>query len=125
LNARPFSDSEHEGGMLQQELFLGEQQDHFRPRWHRLPGLVSSGDLRGLDGSDGGCSGCAGGGPATAKRGESLCLPVLCHIHCLRFILHAEPLHWSDHRQFQYAEEKGERRALEFLLAKYRFKRFV
>lgn len=62
-----------------------------------------------MDGSDGRRCGREGGGSATAERGKSIRLPLLCHLHCLRFILHAQSLHWSDHRQFQHAEEKGER----------------
>jgi len=61
-----------------------------------------------LDGGDGGRCGCEGGGSATAERGKSVRLSLFRHIHRLRFILHAQSLHWSDHRQFQHAKEKGE-----------------
>lgn len=47
---------------------------------------------------------------ATAERGESVRLPLLRHFHRLWFILHAQSIYRSDHRQLQHAEEKGERR---------------
>lgn len=74
-----------------------------------------------MDGSDGGRCGREGGGSTTAERGESLGLYLLRHIYRLRFILHAQSLHWSDHRQFQHAEEKGERWSGEILIFKILF----
>lgn len=94
-----FLDSEYQGGVFQQKLLLGKQQDHFRSRWHRLPSFVSSCDFRGMDGGDGGCRGRERGRFATAARGESIRLSLLRNIHRLRFILHAQSFYWSDHRQ--------------------------
>lgn len=95
-----FLDSEYQGGVFQQKLHLGEQQDHFRSRWHRLPGFVSSGDFRGMDGGDGGRRRRERSGSATAEGSESIRLSLLRHLHRLRFILHAQSFYRSDHRQF-------------------------
>lgn len=91
-------DCEYQGGVFQQKLLLGKQQDHFRSCWHRLPGFVSSGDFRRMDGGDGGCRRCERSRSATAARGESICLSLFRYIHRLRFILHAQSFYWSDHR---------------------------
>lgn len=69
-----------------------------------------------MDGSDGRCGGREGSRPATTERGESVRLSLLRHIYRLRFIFHSQSLHWSDHRQFQHAKEKGERRSGEILI---------
>ena len=67
-----------------------------------------SGHVRGLDGGDGGRGGRARGRPAAAVGGLHLQLLLLHHLHRLRIILHAQPLHRSHHRQLQHAQEEGE-----------------
>src|SRR5579859_4285451 len=46
------------------------------------------------------------GGPAAIQGGEHLHVSLLCLLHHLWLLLHAQPVHWSHHRQLQCTEEK-------------------
>lgn len=73
-----------------------------------------AGNLRRLDGGDGRRSGLQRDRLAACERGKHLRLHLLRDLHCVRFLLYSEPLHWCHHRQLQRTQEKGE------ICAKYR-----
>lgn len=101
------ADRAHARRVHGEKLLVDQFKDHIRSRGHGIFGVAAGGHVRRLDGGDGRCGGCDRRRFAATARGQLVCVHLFCHLYRVRFILHSQSIHRCDHRQFQYAQEKG------------------